>query len=183
MLHSKLSLCPGDAVVKNLPAYAEDTGSIPGMGKLFGVGNGNPLQYFCLENSMYRGTWWATVQRLQRIGYNWAQHNIYTTFVLRTSEELQIFNVVLAVSYPKREKWFLLRKEESECIRQCCLLYTYSPLQNYIFNSYSSFKFKLNPIFKVNPILILQSRIISLYPEVSWRFLLWCLLFYFEIIC
>ena len=73
MLHSKLSLCPSCAVVKNLPNNAEDTGLIPGMGRWLGIGNGNPLQCSCLENSMYRGTWWGTAQRLQRVGHSWAQ--------------------------------------------------------------------------------------------------------------
>ena len=36
-------------------------GSIPGLGRYPGVGNGNPLQYSCLKNSMDRGAWWATV--------------------------------------------------------------------------------------------------------------------------
>ena len=48
-------------VVKNLPANAGDVGSIPGSGRSPGEGNGNPLQYSCLENSMDRRTWWATV--------------------------------------------------------------------------------------------------------------------------
>ena len=39
-----------------------DSGSIPGLGRSPGVGNGNLLQYFCLENPMDRGAWWATVQ-------------------------------------------------------------------------------------------------------------------------
>ena len=39
----------------------EDAGSVPGWGRPPGVGNGNPLQYPCLENSMDRVTWWATV--------------------------------------------------------------------------------------------------------------------------
>ena len=39
-------------------------GSIPGLRISSGVGNGNPLQYSCLENSMDRGAWWATVQRI-----------------------------------------------------------------------------------------------------------------------
>ena len=34
---------------------------IPGWGRSPGVGNGNPLQYYCLEDSMDRGVWWATV--------------------------------------------------------------------------------------------------------------------------
>ena len=38
-----------------------DTGSIPGLGRFCGVGNGTPLQYSCLENSMDGGAWWATV--------------------------------------------------------------------------------------------------------------------------
>ena len=46
---------PSGAVVKNLPADAEDSGSIPGSGRAPGVGNGNPLQNSCLENSMDRG--------------------------------------------------------------------------------------------------------------------------------
>ena len=51
----------GGSVVKNLPANAGDVGSIPGLGRSPGVGNGNPLQYSCLENFMDRGVWWATV--------------------------------------------------------------------------------------------------------------------------
>ena len=47
-------------VVKNLPASTGDAGSIPGSGKPPGGGNGNPLQYFCLENPMDRGAWRAT---------------------------------------------------------------------------------------------------------------------------
>ena len=48
-------------MVKNLPASAEDTGLIPGLGRSPGEGNGNPLQYFCLGNPMDRGAWRATV--------------------------------------------------------------------------------------------------------------------------
>ena len=48
---------------KNLPVNAGDTrdmGSFPGLGGSHGVGNGNPLQYSYLENSVDRGAWWAT---------------------------------------------------------------------------------------------------------------------------
>ena len=51
-------------VIKILPANTEDTGdtdSIPGSGRSPEGGHGNPLQYYCLENPMDRGTWWATV--------------------------------------------------------------------------------------------------------------------------
>ena len=59
---------PGGAVVKNLPASAEDTrdmGLILESGRSSGEGNGNKLQYSCLENSMDRGAWWATVHRVK----------------------------------------------------------------------------------------------------------------------
>ena len=52
---------PGDSGIKNLPANAGDVALIPGSGISPGRGNGNPLQYSCLENSMDRGAWWATV--------------------------------------------------------------------------------------------------------------------------
>ena len=58
-------------VVKNPPANAEDTsdsGSIPGMGRSPGVGNGNLLQYFCLENSMDRAASQAVVQGVTESG-------------------------------------------------------------------------------------------------------------------
>ena len=51
-------------VIKNLPANAgdvRDLGLVPGLGRSPGEGNGNPLQYSCLENPTDRGTWWATV--------------------------------------------------------------------------------------------------------------------------
>ena len=51
-------------MVKHLPVNAgdaRDLGSIPGSGRSSGEGNGNPLQYSCLENPMDRGAWWATV--------------------------------------------------------------------------------------------------------------------------
>ena len=48
-------------MVKNLPSMQGDLGSIPGLGRSPKEGNGYPLQYSCLENSMDRGAWWATV--------------------------------------------------------------------------------------------------------------------------
>ena len=60
---------PGVSVVKNSPANTEDTGDvglIPGSGRSPGVGNGNLLQFSCLENSMDRGTLWATVHRVTK---------------------------------------------------------------------------------------------------------------------
>ena len=47
--------------VKASTSNAGDLGSIPGLGRSPGEGNGNPLQYSCLENPMDEGAWWATV--------------------------------------------------------------------------------------------------------------------------
>ena len=55
---------PGGSVVKNLPVSAgdiEDEASVSGLGRPPEWGNGDTLQYYCLENPMDRGTWWATV--------------------------------------------------------------------------------------------------------------------------
>ena len=52
---------PSGTVIKNLPAKQETQGSILALGRFPGEGNGNPLQYSCLEISMDRGTWRATV--------------------------------------------------------------------------------------------------------------------------
>ena len=55
---------PGSSVVKDLPANVgdvKDSGLIPELVRSPREGNGNPLQYSCLENSMDRGAWWARV--------------------------------------------------------------------------------------------------------------------------
>ena len=62
-------------MVKDQPANAEDArnvGSIPGWGRSPGEGNGNPLQYSCLENPMDRGAWRATARGAARVGHNLA---------------------------------------------------------------------------------------------------------------
>ena len=55
---------PGGSVVENPPANTgrvEDTGSVPGLGRSPGEGNGSPLQYTCLGNPLDRGAWQVTV--------------------------------------------------------------------------------------------------------------------------
>ena len=52
---------PGASAVKNPLANSGDANSVPGSGRSPGEGNGNPLQYSCLENLMDRGTWQAIV--------------------------------------------------------------------------------------------------------------------------
>ena len=62
----------GGSMVKNLPVNAGDTrdvSSIPASGRSPGGGNGNPLQYSCLEDSMDRGAWRALSSESQRLGH------------------------------------------------------------------------------------------------------------------
>ena len=56
--------------MKNPPASAGDASSIPGSGRSPGKGNGNLLQYSCLENPIDRGAWQTTVHKVARVGHN-----------------------------------------------------------------------------------------------------------------
>ena len=62
--------CPGGAEVKASACNVGDLGSISESGRSPGEGNGNPLQYSCLENPMDGGDWWATVHGSQRARHN-----------------------------------------------------------------------------------------------------------------
>ena len=53
-------------------------GSIPDLERSPGVGDGNPLQHSCLENPMDWGAWWATVQRVETVGQDWATKQTHT---------------------------------------------------------------------------------------------------------
>ena len=57
---------------------AREVGSIPGSGRSPGEGNGNSLQYSCLENSMDRGTWWTTVHGVAK---SWTQAPVFLELV------------------------------------------------------------------------------------------------------
>ena len=63
-LYKALSLVA--LMVKNSPASAGDTDSIPGLGRSPGGGHGNPLQYSCLENPMDRGIWRAAIHKVSK---------------------------------------------------------------------------------------------------------------------
>ena len=63
---------PCSSVGKESACSAEDLGLIPGLGRSPGEGNGNSLQYPCLENLMDRGAWWAAVHGVAK---SWARLN------------------------------------------------------------------------------------------------------------
>ena len=58
---------PDGSLVKNLPANAEDIGSLTGLRRSPGEGNGNPLQNCCLGNPIDRGTWQAIVHGVAKV--------------------------------------------------------------------------------------------------------------------
>ena len=70
-----------------------DPGSIPGSGRSPGEGKGNPLQYSCLENSMDRGAWWATVYGITK---SWTRLSDFTFFlsIMKLNIRLHVFSDV-----------------------------------------------------------------------------------------
>ena len=73
----------GGSDVKVSACNAGDLGSISGSGSSPGEGNGNPLQYSCLENPMHRGAWQATVHGIARVG----QNLVLSLFIVDTDAE------------------------------------------------------------------------------------------------
>ena len=86
---------PGGSMVRNLPANSRHEGLIPELGRYPGEGNGNLLQYFCLGNPMDRGTWWATVHAVKRVGRNLAIKQFFTRGLLaRTGRAFQCLSLL-----------------------------------------------------------------------------------------
>ena len=90
--------------VKASTCNAGDPGSIPGSGRSAGEGNGNPLQYSCLENPMERGAWWATVHGVTK------SRTGLSDFTLSLSSGYDIHNI-LQFCYFIFEAFFLFFHE------------------------------------------------------------------------
>ena len=98
---------PGGSVMKNSPASAGDTGSVPGWGRFPRKGNSNPLPYSCLENSMDRGAWQSTVHgvtKSQTPPRNWAyklaKSYTYRSSLLEILYELSFWNSISCGKHP-----------------------------------------------------------------------------------
>ena len=90
------------AAKKNLPANAGDGVLIPGPGRSPGEGNGNPLQYSCLENPMDRGAWRLQSMGSHKIGHNWAskqQHSLLS-WVSAEKPVVNLIGILLYVLSP-----------------------------------------------------------------------------------
>ena len=91
-------------VVKNPPANAGDTrdvGSIPGSGRSPGVGNGNPLQYSCLENPVHRGAWQAMVQGVTK-SWTWLSTHALPPSSVKTPKLLSRKQAVKIEQSPRK---------------------------------------------------------------------------------
>ena len=80
---------PGGSEVKASACHAGDLGSIPGLGRSPGEGNGNPLQYSCLENPMDGGAWWATVHGVAKSQTRLSNFTFTFTFTLNLKDMLR----------------------------------------------------------------------------------------------
>ena len=87
-------------VVKNLLANAGDAGSISGLGRCPGGGNGNPLQYSCLENRMDRGAWRATVCRVTDSQTRLKQLSMHAFFFAQVLFRSRLFNLHVFLYFP-----------------------------------------------------------------------------------
>ena len=121
---------PGGSDGKASVYKAGDLGSSPGLGRYPGEGNGNPLQYYCLENPMDRGAWYATVYGVTKSQIrlsNFTSH--YLLIGLLTLDSVQrikwhIYNPILffflsrnkqSLNFVKVRKW-MLRKKKIEAL-------------------------------------------------------------------
>ena len=114
-------------LVKNLPTNAEALGFIPGLGRSPGGGNGNPLQYPCLENFMDRGAWWPTVHKVSK-GQIWLRDWPCTQTKEPSIKECQNAN--------KRKETTNGKKRDKECEQSFVTLFSLfiSNLLNHITN-------------------------------------------------
>ena len=83
--------------LKNLPASIEnsiDVGLIPRLGRSPGEGNGNPLQYSCLENPMRRGAWRATIHGGTRVGHDWVTKPLTANYYYESVTGLPVYYLI-----------------------------------------------------------------------------------------
>ena len=90
---------PSGSEVKASACNVGDLGSIPGLGRSPGEGNGNPLQYSCLENPMDGGAWWATVHRVAKSQTRLSDWHFSLHFFISNCLNLEGYNPVFNSFY------------------------------------------------------------------------------------
>ena len=104
---------PSGSKGKQSACNAEDPGSVPGLGRSPGEGNGNPLQDSCLENSMNRGTWWAVVHgvtgsdRTERLTLHFSVYIPHLLYPFICWWTLSYFHILAIVSNVSVNIWVL----------------------------------------------------------------------------
>ena len=100
---------PGGSDGKESAWNAGDLVLIPGLGRFPGVGLDKPIQYSCLENSMDRGTWRATVHGLQGVWQDWVtKHSTAHMWNLKSSTKINLFTKQKQI-YRHRNKLMITR--------------------------------------------------------------------------
>ena len=119
-------------MVKNSPGKDSSAGDeilIPGSGRSPGEGNGNPLQYSCLENSKDRGAWWATVHGVAK---SWTQLSPHTTSMKHRKCSQRIWVQVQATALTRmtldQSHYFPDLHFPYPCIKMMIVSLFYSPL-------------------------------------------------------
>ena len=117
-------LCSSD--YKGSACNAGDPGSIPGSGRSPGDGNGNPLEYSCLENSMDRGAWQATVHgvtKSQTRLSNWHTHYLSSAFPFVCWILFLSLFLLKLLPLPARHQFFLLYQPFPSALKHAATSY------------------------------------------------------------
>ena len=107
MLINKLEGLPCSSFGKESACNAGDLGLIPALGRSPGEGNGNPLQYSCLENPMDIGAWWATVHGVSKsqtqLNNRAYKETVQFSSVTQSCPTLLTPRIPLFMGFPKQE--------------------------------------------------------------------------------
>ena len=139
-------------------------GSIPGLGRSPGRGNGNPLQYFCLESPVDRGTWWAIVHGVTKsriLLSDWAHtHTFMCEWDLRAPilnfHFLSFLFSIFCFMFP----WLchpVIPRFQRECYTSSSDFYSMKILPSYLSTSHkqqSTFQFSVNTPRQENPLSV-----------------------------
>ena len=100
---------PGGSEVKTSACNVGDLGSIPGSGRSPGEGNGNPLQYSCLENPMDIGAWWATVHGVAKSRTRLSDFTFTFFHLMQRANLLEKTVLLRNIKGKRRREWQRMR--------------------------------------------------------------------------